>query len=91
MHRGVTLNRSRLASLPYPTNFVPHPIRDSRFTASQAAIPLFAAMLRRGDHEDGTIAIFLSAPLTSPRFLTRCQPMITPGCPRCRQQPLHVP
>ncbi|KAJ4989100.1 hypothetical protein SVAN01_05362 [Stagonosporopsis vannaccii] len=48
-------------------------------------MPLFAAMLRRGDHEDGTIAIFLSAPLTSPRFLTRCQPMTTSGCPRCRQ------
>lgn len=28
---------------PYPTNFVPHPIYDSRFTASQAVMPLFAA------------------------------------------------
>src|SRR5690242_12426441 len=48
-------------------------------------MPLFAAMLRRDDHEDVTVAIFLSAPLTSPRFLTRCQPITTPECPRCRQ------
>lgn len=33
----------------------------TRFTASHAAMPSFAAMLRRGDHEDGTMPLLICA------------------------------
>lgn len=41
MHRGLAFNRSRLPTLPYQFRATP----DSRFTASQAAMPFLAAML----------------------------------------------
>lgn len=51
MYRGMAHDRSRLPTLHDQFRTTP----GSRFTASHAAMPFFAAMLRRGDHEDGTM------------------------------------